>query len=127
MSSRGSRITCPACHNDTYLKREPVYEGFKKVGETLSCVDCGHVFENDDEAPEAKSPLASIFSDDDRPQKVNVFAEGEQAQICRYCTHYVVNPFAQRCDHHNRETEATDSCSDFEKVEEEDEAEESSE
>ena len=118
MSKRGSRISCPACHNETYLKREPRYEGFKKVGETLSCVDCGHVFEDEEEAPPAENPALSVFSDDDRPERVHVFEEGEQAEICRYCTHYVVNPFTQRCELHNRETEATDTCPDFERAEE---------
>ncbi len=120
MRQRASMISCPACRNDTYSKREPRYEGFKKVGETLSCVDCGHVFEDEESAPVARNPAVTVFSDDDRPKQVQVFDDGEQAEICRYCEHYVLNPFTQRCDLHNRETEATDTCEDFDRKEESD-------
>jgi hypothetical protein len=60
---------------------------------------------------EAAAP--KVFGDEDRPEAVKVFEEGERARCCRHCRHYVVNPFVQWCGHHKRETEAPDLCADF--------------
>jgi len=43
----------------------------------------------------------------------DIFAEDEKGRNCRYCKHYVVNPFTQRCGLHGRTVEATDTCEDF--------------
>ena len=42
MNGKSLEIVCSKCGADTLLKREPVYEGFKKVGEKLTCASCGH-------------------------------------------------------------------------------------
>lgn len=107
-------IICPRCGAETFLKREPVYEGFKKTGESLSCSACGAVFASEAEVPfkpVADTPV--IFTEADRSKKVQVFAEGENRSICRYCASYVVNPFMQFCSHHKKEVQATDSCPQF--------------
>lgn len=116
MASRA--IVCSACGADTVLKEEPVYDGFAKTGTRLSCLSCGHVYADGDEIPYKGNPAASIFSDDDRDAPIQLFDEGQPA-ICRHCKNYVVNPFVQRCDLHHREISATDTCDDFERVEDE--------
>lgn len=107
-------IICTYCGAEAFLKREPVYEGFKKTGEELICSACGGVFASEEEVPFKASVAApKIFTEADRSKKVKVFNEGENRQICRYCANYVVNPFMQFCSHHKKEVQATDSCSRF--------------
>jgi hypothetical protein len=108
-------IVCPHCGTEAFLKREPVYEGFKKTGEELSCSACGGLFANEEEVPfKSKADAPQIFTEADRSIKVTVFDEGENKSICRYCASYVINPFMQFCSLHKKEVQATDSCSRFE-------------
>lgn len=107
-------IVCPHCGAEAFLKREPVYEGFKKTGEELSCSACSGFFAAEEEVPfKAKANAPWIFTEDDRSKKVKVFHEGENRSICRYCASYVINPFMQFCSLHKKEVQATDSCSYF--------------
>jgi hypothetical protein len=106
-------IHCPACQAESLLKRKPRYEGFKKVGETLSCADCGHEFPDEAGVPFAEKARPHIFSEADAPNAVRVFNTDEKGKFCRYCRHYVVNPFTQRCSLHRRLVQATDICPQF--------------
>ncbi len=115
-------IVCPACGKDALLRREPLYEGFRRIGERLSCVSCGHVFENEEAVPfrEKRKPRLfgaedmpaqpRVFADEEKPAAVKVFDDAENKRLCRYCDHYVVNPFSQRCARFRKEVEATDTC-----------------
>ena len=110
-------IICTHCGAEAFLKREPVYEGFKKTGDELSCSACGGVFSSEAEVPfKSHTAAPKIFTDEDRSKKVDVFIEGENKHICRYCADYVVNPFMQFCSHHKKEVQATDSCPQFSPV-----------
>jgi len=111
--SPGIEIVCSACGEEALLRREPVYEGFRKTGEKRICSACGHVFASEDDVPYKEARAPSVFSDDDRPAAVAVFDADERRRVCRYCVHYVVNPFTQRCGLHDRLVEATDTCDDF--------------
>lgn len=113
MSAQHAGIVCPACGDETLLKREPRYEGFKKVGETLSCLSCGHVFDSDEDIVFKTASRPDVFGDEDRPRGIDVFRSDEKGRNCRHCRHYVVNPFTQRCGLHHRKVEATDVCADF--------------
>lgn len=115
----GTEIICPSCGKESLLKREPVYEGFKKTGETLSCLSCGHEFADEETVPFKGRKTPSVFDDSDRSRRVDVFDGDEKKRICRYCTHYVVNPFTQRCGLHQHEVEATDTCDDFDQADDE--------
>lgn len=114
-------VECPACGEETFVKREPVYDGFKKVGEKVTCASCGHEFADDEEISPKAPKKPSIFSEDDEPEVLNIFSEDERQKCCRYCKHYIVNPFLQRCGLHEKEIEATDLCDDFVRLEEEQE------
>ena len=110
-------IICPHCGAEAFLKREPVYEGFTKTGEELSCSACGFIFASEAGVPfKIRSAAPKIFTDADRSEAVKVFNEGENKRICRYCANYVVNPFIQFCAHHKKEVQATDSCPQFSPV-----------
>lgn len=99
---------------EAFLKREPVYDGFNKTGEVLSCSACGAVFPSEENVPfKARNKTPEIFTDADRPETPDIFIEGENRVICRYCASYVINPFMQFCAHHKKEIQATDTCSDF--------------
>lgn len=113
MSEKALEILCPACGREALLLRRPRYEGFTRVGEDLSCASCGHAFAGESEVPFKHRPKLQVFTEADRPSDVKVFAEGENARLCRHCVDYVVNPFLQWCGHHRREVEATDSCDAF--------------
>jgi predicted RNA-binding Zn-ribbon protein involved in translation (DUF1610 family) len=113
MSGHGIEINCPACGVETLLRREPVYDGFRKSGEKLLCASCGHAFAGDDDVPYVGRQQTAIFSDADRLRPVEVFDADERRRNCRYCRDYVVNPFTQWCSRHHREVEATDVCPEF--------------
>ena len=115
MPAKSVEIICAACGADTLLKREPKYEGFKKVGERFLCSACGHEFASEDEVPFKQRKKVEIFTDADKLRKVDVFRDDEKGRSCRYCMHYTVNPFTQRCGLTNRIIQATDSCDKFEK------------
>lgn len=108
-------IVCPQCGEDAILIREAVYEGFKKVGELRKCSNCGYGY-GDEEEPEFKERKPpDVFDESDRPEVLELFDQSEYGILCRYCRHYVVNPFTQWCGLHRREVAATDTCDDFEK------------
>jgi hypothetical protein len=106
-------IVCSSCGMDTLLIRKPKYDGFTKVGETLTCASCGYEYTSEDSVPFKGKKALQVFSDADRSTKIEVFHEEEKGRICRYCLHYIVNPFTQWCSLHKKEVEATDACSSF--------------
>ena len=106
-------ILCTACGAETLLRRSPRYEGFSKVGETLTCASCGFEYAREEDVPFKQKKAPAVFDASDAPPKLTVFREEEKGRLCRYCTSYVVNPFAQRCVRRRREVEATDTCPDF--------------
>ena len=118
MNEKLIEIVCSACGADTFVRREPVYDGFTKTGEKFFCASCGHEFAGEHEIPYKEKKKISVFTQDDASKKVRVFREDEKGKNCRYCKHYIVNPFVQRCTLHMKEVEATDFCGDFEKKEE---------
>ena len=113
-TNRSGAIFCPSCGRETLLLRKPLYDGFTKTGEQLSCSSCGHVFENEDAVPFKVKKQQTVFSDADRSRAVQVFSEGENQSLCRYCAHYVINPFMQWCSLHKKEVAATDTCPAYE-------------
>ncbi len=115
----GNVLLCTVCGRETLLLRKPVFEGLKKTGEQLLCSSCGYVYENESAVPFKEGRKLSVFSEADRPRTVKVFQEGENRSLCRYCVHYVVNPFMQWCSHRKKEVAATDSCADYEEKKEE--------
>lgn len=111
-------IECPACGAESLLLRKPKYEGLTRVGDELSCVACGHVFEDEAAVPYKAAAAASLFTAADRSAPLEVFHADEHGRLCRHCREYVVNPFRQWCGRHRREVEATDTCADFHPPEE---------
>lgn len=114
MSQAEGRVVCSACGEESFLKRVTKYDGFRKVGDVLKCSSCGHEFASDDEAPAARKARPAIFDEDDAPRTIRVFRDDEKGRLCRYCRHFIVNPFTQRCGRHQKVVEATDVCGDFE-------------
>ena len=121
MKKPSVEIRCSACGQESLLLREAAYEGFKRVGETLRCAACGHVYADEDAVPFKVARAASIFTEADRSAEITVFA-GDEPRMCRHCRHYIVNPFTQWCAVHKKEVQATDTCSRFERLEEKPEA-----
>jgi hypothetical protein len=112
-SGRPVEIICSACGADTLLIRKPKYDGFTKVGETLTCTSCGYEYASEESVPFKGKKVLQVFSDADRSAKIEVFREGEAERLCRHCASYVVNPFMQWCSTHKKEVEATDTCPQF--------------
>ena len=110
---RRSAMHCRACGAETFLRREPLFEGFQRVGERLFCVSCGYEYADASEVDFLEQSQPRIFSDADRSQRVDVFRGDEQGHNCRHCRHYVTNPFVQRCGLHKIEVQATDCCEAF--------------
>ena len=115
MTTPGNEIVCTVCGADTLVVRQPVYEGFTRVGDAYVCAACGHRYEQEDQVPfKTRAAGPAVFDESDRSPEPNVFASDEHKRLCRYCAHYVVNPFTQWCHVHRREVEATDTCDRFE-------------
>lgn len=111
-------IICRHCGADTLLNREAVYVGFIRTGERLICSGCGHEYATEDEVPfKERNAEPKVFTDADRSAKIEVFDEGENQRLCRYCSNYIVNPFTQFCALHRKEVAATDTCDRFEQCE----------
>ncbi len=110
-----AEILCQTCGRNALARPEPVYDGFRKVGEAFVCTACGHRYASRETTPfirGAKAPR--VFTDQDRPVAPKVFADTERRRSCGWCAHRVVNPFGQRCGLTNREIESTDLCDRFE-------------
>jgi len=103
---------CPTCGVETLMIKQPLYDGFTRIGEQIKCAVCGTILTPPPESTEPKK-IPSLFSDDDRSPVIHLFGENENKTLCRYCTHYTVNPFRQWCGEHLREVEATDTCDQF--------------
>lgn len=117
-------IICNHCRADSLLKREPVYTGFTRTGEKLLCANCGHEYASEAEVRfKVRNDEPQIFTEADRSMRVEVFNEGENSQLCRYCANYIVNPFTQFCSLHKKEVQATDSCPQFQLSEKKDDTE----
>ncbi|HRR34637.1 MAG TPA: hypothetical protein P5026_11090 [Kiritimatiellia bacterium] len=111
-------IQCEGCRTITLARKEPVYDGFKKVGEAYVCTGCGARYASAEEAPFVHSPRRPrVFTEADKSQAPSIFADDERQHSCGWCRHFVVNPFSQRCGLTNTETQATDLCVRFEKRE----------
>ncbi len=111
--SSSREIECTACGQTALARIEPLYEGFKRVGEEVVCTACGHRYA--DAAPfAAAAGRPQVFTAADKPCPLNIFADDERRKSCGWCAHFVVNPFNQRCGITNRETQATDLCMRFE-------------
>ena len=113
MSPESLEIICSECGEETFVRREPIYEGFKKIGETLICTSCGHKFPDNDNIPFKEKKISTILTDADKSPQVNIFDESELRKNCRYCEYYLKNPFTQRCSLHDKPVDATDLCFDF--------------
>jgi len=113
MAKQSMAIICPVCSEDTFVRREPVYDGFTKTGESISCVSCGHLFDNEQEIPFKDNSGPKVFSSADRSKKIDIFRSDEKGHNCRHCKHYTVNPFIQRCGLHGTEVQASDLCDKF--------------
>ena len=109
--SKGGLIRCPACGNECLALHKPRYAGFARVGEDCICTGCGHVLSGGSAPIRPEAP--TLFDEEDRAPVPEVFRDEERGRLCRYCRHYVVNPFRQWCAEHEREVEATESCDRF--------------
>jgi hypothetical protein len=107
-------IMCPMCQRNTLVLRKPKFDGFTRVGDELTCSECGTVFDDDEKLEFVEAAKLDIFTDEDKSAKVDMF-EGDEVRFCIHCKYYVVNPFTQRCMLHNKIVQATDSCGQFER------------
>ncbi|MFH0907622.1 MAG: hypothetical protein V1929_02525 [bacterium] len=111
--ARPVEIICAACGAETLLLRKPKYEGFTRVGDSLTCTACGHEYASEDEVPFKQRREIRVFTDADRVVAPEVFHEDEKGRLCLHCVSYIVNPFTQWCGLHRKEVESTDSCDRF--------------
>ncbi len=108
-------IDCTACGQTALIRREAQYEGFRKVGESLICTNCGHRYDATTvPPPRATGHRPELFTEADKPDPVRLFESDERGRTCRTCRHFVLHPFTQRCGKNNHVTQATDLCFDFE-------------
>lgn len=119
--SSSLEIVCDACGEETLLRREPVYDGFTKVGEALSCMACGKAFADEADIPYKIARKIEIFTEADRSQAEDVFDNDADTRNCRHCESYLKNPFTQWCTRHRKDVDAMDTCEAFKRKKEDDE------
>ena len=120
----GNEIRCAGCGDVVLARREPLYDGFKKVGEVVVCTACGHRHEPDETQAVQAQTRPAIFGADDLPERPNVFSAEERRRCCRYCRHYVISRFDQRCALTSKTVASTDLCFDFDRREDEEDGDE---
>ncbi len=137
-----SEIDCSSCGQTALSRQETEYEGFTRKGEVVVCTACGARYPLE-EAPfvEGRTPAGvstlfaeaerprrptlfsdddkpvrpALFTDDDKPDRPSIFSEEERQCSCRYCVHYVLSAFDQRCGLTDATVAATDLCEQFER------------
>lgn len=106
-------IVCSACGAETIVRREPVYDGFRRIGERFVCTACGHAYAVEAEVPFKARKTQAVFKPHERPRAPRVFQDEERGRTCRTCEHYVVNPFTQRCGLTFKSVQAADACDQY--------------
>lgn len=115
----GAEIKCKGCGQLVLARREPVYEGFRKVGEVAICTACGHRHDPEEALDAIESEKRpEIFGEEDLPETPKIFSDSERRTCCRYCKHYLVSRFDQKCGLTLKTIEATDLCFKFERRDE---------
>ncbi len=114
MMTGAREINCVGCGSETFVRVDPVYDGFKRTGEVFVCVSCGHKYGSEAELPLKQGSRPTVFSEADRSKVVNPFESDGPVRNCRHCVNYVVNPFTQRCGLDGHRINATDCCGRFE-------------
>ena len=95
----------PFCKEQSFIRLEKEYDGFKVINQKKICALCGYEFKDDEEVPYIEEK--PLFND-----------ENEEAHFCRDCQYYVVHPWTQKCTLTNQEVTALDTCPEFVKREE---------
>lgn len=117
----GDNWNCPRCGKNSFLKRESVLDGWRKIGEILKCASCGMTVEeitpepaaaSSAPAPEKKHALADLLGGAEETVKPDIFA-GEEKRFCRDCAFRVANAFRLYCTQHDREVNPMDDCPEY--------------
>jgi hypothetical protein len=114
------KVICENCKEETFLRSEPIYDGFEKVGDTYFCMLCGCKYVEDSLPEECVEEKNSFFSDDDIEEVPDPFADEKDTDSCRKCKNYIINAFQQKCGITQKNVLATDICFDFEEKKEDD-------
>lgn len=119
----GDPWECPHCGKSSFLKKESLMDGWKKVGEVLKCASCGAAVETLPAEKKADAPLektsktdalSALFGGIAVEKKENPL-ENTERRFCRDCRHRVMNAFRIYCTHHEKDVNPMDDCPDFEK------------
>lgn len=111
---RNLEINCRNCGKTALVRAEPVYEGFRRTGEAFVCLGCGFRYPSEAETPFAvHEAKPDVFTAEEKRKAPSIFGEEEFGHSCRWCAHYVVNPFDQRCGLTGKTVDATDVCFKF--------------
>lgn len=112
--ARSMEIRCTACGRLALVRAEPVYDGFVRTGETFVCTACGKQYADAASTPfVAQQAAPNVFKPADFERKLSIFDESEVRRSCRWCRHFVVSPFDQKCGLTQKTVEATDLCLQF--------------
>lgn len=116
-SGHSLEIHCTACGKTTFVRAEPVFEGFRKIGEAYICLACGHRYPSAEETPftaPAAAKASQLFQAPPKKDLSDLLGISRRHHSCRWCAHWILHPFDQRCGLTNKHTESTDECDQFE-------------
>ncbi len=106
---------------ESLLKREPVYEGFRRARVKLSCLSCGHVFGSEAEVPFKQKHAPSVFSREDAAAPVKIF-QGEGGPPLPPLRGLRGQSLCPALRPAGKIVEATDSCEFFQRLQPADES-----
>ncbi len=116
------KIICPVCGEPSVAKLTAKLDGFKKVGDLLTCLVCGA------ELGPVAAPDAEGAVQEDRklhdlglllgaaPEaRVRLTAAPAEQRFCKDCANFLEHPFVTRCALDNRPVEAMGDCPNYRK------------
>ncbi len=119
----GDSWQCPQCGKNSFLKQEPVYNGWVKTGDVLKCAACGSIVKEPSSEAEPSGQtsdsakkldaLSQLFGGV-KTESAKPFFQNEKKRFCRDCRHRVMNAFRIYCPKHNKDVNPMDDCPDFE-------------
>lgn len=118
---QGDSFNCPHCGKSSFLKKISVMDGWKKLGEALSCASCSaKIADIKPPSPavslgQGESPSLKKLADflgTEKLEKPKIDSDGEK-HFCRDCAHLIAHPFLTRCGLHQKNVNPMDDCPQF--------------
>ena len=120
---KGETFVCPYCEQESIVRSETEMDGWKKVGEFLSCAMCGKKLS--DVVTSSSLDIDEATGDDkgnrdlmdflgtSKDVKKKIVDDDGTRRFCRDCSSLMDHPFKTYCLRHKIDVNPMDDCDDF--------------